>query len=221
MALSLSFPRWLPCNRGRRDWEWLGLCYWAPGLIPCWILCSFKAGTWMAGCAVVQWSNPSPLLGMSELFCCPLRSAVREHTLWFSSPFLRCFVQLEENDSGELLPSKGFSKPWRKTWWCLEEEETCLGLAVILAVGWVKTLAEFATSEVFASLGCTESFSCSLVWMPLALPANCKHLLSTGLTKMSPQKVLKIRRWKKSKRGGGKKKSQTKIQTSFDLSPVV
>lgn len=70
----------------------------------------------------------------------------------------------------------------------------CLGLAPILAVGWVKTLAEFATSEVFASLWGSRIFSCSPVWVPLVPPANCKHLLSTGLTKMSPQKVLKIKR---------------------------
>lgn len=120
--------------------------------------------------------------------------------------FLSCFVQLRrklamENSLPEGFPSlaDGLGDALRR------RKGECLGLAPILAVSWVKTLAEFATSEVFASLECSRSFSCSPVWVPLVLPANCKHLLSTGLTRMSPQKVLKIRRWKKSKRG--KKKS--------------
>lgn len=82
----------------------------------------------------------------------------------------------------------------------------------------MKTWAEFATSEVFASLGCRGSFSCSLVWVPLVLPANCKHLPHQDV----PSEGLENKEMKKEQeKGKKKKKSQPKIQTSFDLSPVV
>lgn len=203
MALSLSFPRWLPHSRGRKDWERLGLSYWLPGFTPWWMLCSVKAGTRLDGWGglchslAVKPQNPLWCVWLPLPTLGGLQSGNAVWVLYF--PFLRGFVQLRRkflwprDSSGDLLPCEGLPKPCRWTWRCLGEEERWVPWAGMnLAVGWVKTLAEFATSEVFASLGCSGSFSCSPVWVPLILLANCKQLLGTGLTEMSPQKALKM-----------------------------
>lgn len=55
----------------------------------------------------------------------------------------------------------------------------------------MKTLAEFAPPRSLHLLDAGE-VSPAPVCVLLVLPANCNQLLGLGLTKMSPQKVLKM-----------------------------
>lgn len=156
-----------------------------------------------AGCVVVQCSNPSEhvwvlvlqsgdtVWGFSLLFSGALFSLGGN----LNSSFPKGFPSLADGFGGALRRRRG----------------ECLWLLVEWKHG--QTLPHLRFLHLSGAGGVSPALWCGCHW-------SCQLTANICLTKMSPQKVLKIRRWKKSKRRE-KKKSQPKIQTSFDLSPVV